>query len=110
MLLVAVVCQLAKGVGVIGDGESLTCLIMEKIYFILFCVQLDLANAGFAVDTSSRSNFTHSCKRHNSGTSLGKGGKRIRKLERKTITMRSPARTTATFGGLKIQNLPNDEN
>ena len=33
--------------------------------------------------------------------SLEKGGKRIKKLERKTITMRSPARTTATFGGLK---------
>ena len=41
--------------------------------------------------------------------SLEKGGKRIRKLERKTITMRSPARTTATFGGLKIQNLPIDQ-
>ena len=41
--------------------------------------------------------------------SLEKGGKRIRKLERKTITTTTSARTTATFGGLKIQNLPNDE-
>ena len=41
--------------------------------------------------------------------SLEKGGKRISKLERKTITTRTSARTTATFGGLKIQNLPKDE-
>ena len=41
--------------------------------------------------------------------SLEKGGKRIEKLERKTITMRTSARTTATFEDQKFQNLPNNQ-